>query len=154
MAPRRLSRDVRGDAAIDRSRRKCPARVQISALNNQVRGLAGFSRLRVLPQLKAFRAVSCRRIVPVLHPARFSRKMPEHLQGSRIPGTHSGSPVLQTGRIQSHIWRTSDSFSSHCRSSGKLSSNRGCSSRDVPIRMLSRLTNPIITIFAKLKNRS
>jgi hypothetical protein len=38
--------------------------------------------------------------------------------GLSNPWTQSGSPVLQTCRIQSHIWRTSGSFSSHCRSSG------------------------------------
>ena len=67
------------------------------------RGLAGFSRLRVLPQLTGVSGVSCRRVAPVLHPARFSRKMLALLQGRRIPGTQSGSPVLQTFRIQSHI---------------------------------------------------
>jgi integrase len=74
--------------------------------------------------------------------------MPAHLQGCRIPGTQSGSPVLQTCRIQSRIWRTSGLFSSHCRSFDTLSSNRECSSRDVPIRMLARLI-PIIRRRAK-----
>jgi hypothetical protein len=49
----------------------------------------------ILTQLKAFRAVP-RRVAPVLHPARFSRKKPVLLQVCRIPGIQSGSSVLQT----------------------------------------------------------
>ncbi len=47
----------------------------------------------ILTQLKAFRAVPRRRVAPVLHRARFYRKMPAHLQGCRILGAQSDSPV-------------------------------------------------------------
>ena len=90
-------------------------------LNTQFRSSSsGILEAAILPQLKAFRAVSRRRVAPVLHPARLYRKMPAHLQGCRILGTQSDSPVVQTYRIQSRIGRTSGSFSSHCRSSGIL----------------------------------
>jgi hypothetical protein len=79
------------------------------------------------PQLKAFGRRS-RRVALVLHLAHFSSKMPAHLQAYRIPGTQSAPPVLQTCRMQSHIWRTSGSISSHCIKTRQNASGKGCPS--------------------------
>jgi hypothetical protein len=105
-------------------------------------GLAGFSRLRVLPQL---RGVSGGLVSPCSARSTSSGFFSQNAcASSRLSNPWNSirltcSPNLSDPVSYFHIRRTGGSFSFHCRSFDTLSSNRRCSSRDVPIRILARL---------------